>query len=734
MPTQPVRAVSVPEAAAPARARESLLRPGANCGAVLRAGRVAFVVDAADYFKAFTEAAERAERSIIVLAWDFDSRTGLCFDAAGACTETLGDFLNRLVRRRRALHVHVLDWDYPMIFGHDREFPPLYGLAWKPHRRVHFRYDDSHPLAGSHHQKIVVIDDRFAFVGGLDLTARRWDTPEHRPDDPRRAAFGKPYPPFHDLMLAVEGAAARELGAIARTRWRVATGETLPAAQPVSRDPWPPCLRPDLADAQVGIACTSPAVNGDRGTRHVERLYLDMIARAQRYIFMENQYFTSRTIGAALAARLAEPDGPEIVLITRLLSHGWLEEMTMHVLRTRLIQSLRAADGGGRFQVYYPHIDGLAEGTCIDVHSKLMVVDDEWLRIGSSNLSNRSMRVDTECDVVVEAGAEARVAEAIRGFRDRILAEHLGVAAADVARAIARAGSISGAIAALHSPSRTLRPLTELPEWSEAAVSAASIADLEQPVSLERMVEQFDPDTRVRRAAPLWLMAFAVALAVAGLTLAWRYTPLAGLVTPENVIGWAESFARTWWAPLAVMLAYTPACVVMFPRPLITLAAVVAFGPWLGFVYGMSGILISALAGYLAGRRIRRDTLRHITGRKLNRLSNVLRRRGILAVTAVRLVPLAPFVAESLVAGAIRVRLWHFMLGTFFGMLPGVLAATVFGDQLETALRDPSRINYWAVAGVVILLVVATLAVRRWLGPQVKASSPDAAPTAARAR
>jgi uncharacterized membrane protein YdjX (TVP38/TMEM64 family) len=292
---------------------------------------------------------------------------------------------------------------------------------------------------------------------------------------------------------------------------------------------------------------------------------------------------------------------------------------------------------------------------------------------------------------------------------------------------------ISGAIAALHSPSRTLRPLTELPEWSEAAMSAASIADLEQPVSLERLVEQFDPDTRVRRAAPLWAIAFAVALAVAGLALAWRYTPLAGLVTPENVIGWAESFARTWWAPLAVMLAYTPACVVMFPRPLITLAAVVAFGPWLGFVYGMSGILISALAGYVAGRRIRRDTLRHITGRKLNRLSNVLRRRGILAVTAVRLVPLAPFVVESLVAGAIRVRLWHFMLGTFLGMLPGVLAATVFGEQLETALRDPSRINYWAVAGVVILLAVATLAVRRWLGPLAKAS-PDATPTAARAR
>jgi uncharacterized membrane protein YdjX (TVP38/TMEM64 family) len=156
----------------------------------------------------------------------------------------------------------------------------------------------------------------------------------------------------------------------------------------------------------------------------------------------------------------------------------------------------------------------------------------------------------------------------------------------------------------------------------------------------------------------------------------------------------------------------------MFPRPVITLAAVVAFGPWLGFVYAMSGVLLSALAGYVAGQHLGRDTLRRIAGRKLNRLSKALRRRGIMAVTAVRLVPLAPFVIESLVAGAIHIRLWHFMLGTFLGMLPGMLVATVFGDQLESALRDPARINYWVVGGVLVFFVVLTVAVRRWLARQ----------------
>jgi uncharacterized membrane protein YdjX (TVP38/TMEM64 family) len=522
-------------------------------------------------------------------------------------------------------------------------------------------------------------------------------------------------------MAAVDGAAARELALIARRRWRVATGADLPRFPPVQRDPWPPQVRPDLTDARVAIATTSPAVNGDPGVRHVEQLYLDMIARARRYILLENQYFTSRAIGEALAARLAAPECPEIVLITRLLSHGWLEEATMHVLRTRLIKRLRAVDRDGRFHVYYAHIDGLAEGTCIDVHSKLMIADDEWLRIGSANLSNRSMGVDTECDVVIEACGASRAVAAIQGFRDRILGEHLDAEPAAVAAAIRSAGSMRGAIAALGAPARTLRPLTDLPDWSETAVQAAAIADLEQPVSLDRLVEQFDPDTRVRRALPLWAAVAAVALVTAGLAATWRYTPLAALVTPENVIDWVDSFARTWWAPLAVVAAYIPACVVMFPRPLITLAAVVAFGPWLGFAYATAGVLASALAGYVVGRYIDRDTLRRISGRKLNRLTRALRQRGLLAVTAVRLVPLAPFVVESLVAGAIHIKWWDLMLGTFLGMLPGLLAATVFGDQIETALRS-GRINWWIVGGVLVFFALLTVAVRRWLSRQSQAA------------
>src|SRR6185295_12953650 len=115
-----------------------------------------------------------------------------------------------------------------MIYGTDREFPPIYGLGWTPARRVHLRYDNTHPVGGSHHQKIVVIDDALAFSGGLDLTTKRWDTCDHRAKDPRRCCEDAPYPPFHDVMAMVDGEAAKVLAGIARQRWMLATGEILP--------------------------------------------------------------------------------------------------------------------------------------------------------------------------------------------------------------------------------------------------------------------------------------------------------------------------------------------------------------------------------------------------------------------------------------------------------------------------------------------------------------------------
>lgn len=216
------------------------------------------------------------------------------------------------------------------------------------------------------------------------------------------------------------------------------------------------------------------------------------------------------------------------------------------------------------------------------------------------------------------------------------------------------------------------------------------------------------------RLKPAWGKIALIALVIAGFAAAWRYTPLSAHVSPARIIGWAEGVGSIPWAPLPVMLAYTPACFVMFPRPLITLFAVIAFGPVLGLIYSLLGILGAALATYFAGRAMPRDSVRHIVGDKLNDMTEVLRRRGLLACFAMRIVPAAPFAVEGIAAGAVRIKLWHYSLGTVLGMLPGTLTTAVFGDQIQTALQDPSRINYWLIAGVVAFFAVLIMLVRRW--------------------
>jgi phosphatidylserine/phosphatidylglycerophosphate/cardiolipin synthase-like enzyme/uncharacterized membrane protein YdjX (TVP38/TMEM64 family) len=722
-PTSEREFTDAPLVGSPPASRDSLFELGRNCRAIACVPRAALLVDAQNYFRAFAHAAERARHSIIVLAWDFDSRVRLALEddetLPGGAPPLLGDFLNFLVRRRRGLQVYILNWDYPMVYGTDREFPPIYGLgSWTPRRRVHFEYDNTQPVGGSHHQKIVVIDEAMAFCGGLDLTGRRWDTCEHKADDPRRMMGEKPYPPFHDMMIAMDGEGAQALADIARLRWQRATGREIPRA-PGGVDPWPPSLAPAVTVVVAGVSCTFPDSPPHHEAHEIEVLYLDMIARARRSIYIENQYFTAHRIGDALAARLAEPDGPEIVVVSRLLSHGWLEEHTMHVLRTELVRKLRDADRHGRFQIYYPHVPGLLHGTCLDMHSKMMIVDDEWLRIGSANLCNRSMGLDTECDVTIEARGEARIARVIHDFRNRLLGEHLDVEPARVETAAVRSGSLVAAIDELHGQGRTLERLDHLEQWPEAVVNAAQVADLEKPVSLDRLVEEFSPDMDSRKHGLAWGKLIAAAVVLAALAAVWRYTPIADVLTADRVAGWARAVGDTPWAPVAVIAAYTPASLLMFPRPLITLFAVMAFGPWLGFTYAMTGILVSSYVIYAIGRRIDRATVRRLAGRNINKVSEVVRRRGLLAVTALRLVPIAPHNVESLVLGAMRVRVVHLLAGTFIGMLPGTLAATIFGDQMQAALADPSSINYWLIGAVIVAFIVGMFLVRRWFVRQM---------------
>jgi uncharacterized membrane protein YdjX (TVP38/TMEM64 family) len=335
------------------------------------------------------------------------------------------------------------------------------------------------------------------------------------------------------------------------------------------------------------------------------------------------------------------------------------------------------------------------------------------MRIGSANLCNRSMGMDTECDVLIESRGRPEVAAAILAFRDRLIAEHLGVEPQAFRDELGKSPTLNGAIAALRHGARSLRELNDIKDWPEVIHEIAAVADPGEPIALDFLATDRSVVAGAPPERPAWGRLALAVVAIAALTALWRYTPLAHIVTAENTIAWAKQFGGQPWAPWAVMLAYTPACFVMFPRPLITLAAVVAFGPWLGFFYALFGIVGSSLVTYYVGKRMRRDTVRRLAGPRLDRMVDVLKKHGLLAMTLLRLVPIAPFAVEGIVAGAVRLKLWHLAAGTAIGMLPGTLVTTVFGDQLETALSG-GDIDWWLVGGCAALLAGGSVLVKRW--------------------
>jgi phosphatidylserine/phosphatidylglycerophosphate/cardiolipin synthase-like enzyme len=153
----------------------------------------------------------------MILGWDFDP--GIRLDPSDPATE-LRRLLSELVERRPDLSVHLLIWDVSLVFGPSRTLEQAFD-DWQAHPRIHFRLDGQHPFVAAHHEKIVCIDDALAFVGGIDLTIKRWDTPAHDPRDPRRVdAHDGRYDPVHDLQMAIDGKAAQAAAELARALGR----------------------------------------------------------------------------------------------------------------------------------------------------------------------------------------------------------------------------------------------------------------------------------------------------------------------------------------------------------------------------------------------------------------------------------------------------------------------------------------------------------------------------------
>jgi phospholipase D1/2 len=678
--------------------RSRICVEGKNCCCIASAERVAFLVDGDAYFSTLASTLERAQQSILIAGWQLDSR--FRFNPRKAASPCFGDFLHDLVRRNRNLRVYVLLWDFAMVYAADREIIPLYSHPWRTHRRIHFRLDSTHPMGASHHQKIVVIDDAVAFAGGLDIAEHRWDTPDHLPEDPLRVdSLGRLYPPYHDVQCMVDGDAAAALGTLVRERWRRATGKRVRPQRARVGDPWPPELTPDCEHVAVAVARTEPAYEHRQQIREVEALYLDSIRAARRVIYLENQYLTSKAIGDALAARLQEKDGPEIVMVMPQETSEWLEQVSMAVLRARLLKQLRAADHFGKLHVYYPALEN--EKIQVRIHSKVFFVDDRLVRVGSANLNNRSMGLDTECDLAIEA-REPATENCIAALRNRLLAEHLAVSPAKVAHEYFAERSLSRAIENLRGGKRTLEVLDgSVSKTLDDMVPEAAVIDPERPLKPDEVMQIVLPTGARRRAAPGLVRLAVTLLCVAALALVWRWTSLQEYLDPRTVSSWVDWLVGSPHAPLWVIGAFILGSLVLAPVTVLIIATGAAFGPVPGFFYALCGAAVSAVFAYGLGRLAGRDTVRRLAGSRVGRVQRQISRHGFVSMLFARIIPLAPFVIVNLVAGAIQIRFRDFLLGTVIGMSPGIFTVVVLEAQLLHALSDR------AVGGIALLLGLA---------------------------
>jgi phosphatidylserine/phosphatidylglycerophosphate/cardiolipin synthase-like enzyme len=267
-----------------------------------------------------------------------------------------------------------------------------------------------------HHEKTIVIDDRVAFVGGIDLTAENGDRFDGNAHASRGAAG------WHDVSVRIEGPAVGDVAEHFRMRWHEVTGETLARPAPMR----------EAGEVEAQIVRTVPEriyTALPRGDFRILESYVGAFRGARELIYLENQFLWSPEIATILTDKLRRPPTDEFRLLIVLPTRP---NTGADDTRGALAELVEADDGCGRLLActLYARYGALSDP--VYVHAKIGIVDDAWLTVGSANLNDHSLFNDTEMNVVTHDSALARET------RLRLWSEHLELPVMDVAGAPAR--------------------------------------------------------------------------------------------------------------------------------------------------------------------------------------------------------------------------------------------------------------------------------------------------------
>lgn len=661
--------------------------------------------EAGPYYDRVAAALETAQRYAIFVGWQIDSR--LPMPGPSGRVETLREKILRICERKPEFHFYFLIWDHAYFYVLERE--RWQGRIWDElHPRVHFIFDNRHPFGGSHHEKICILDGERALTGGIDLCGDRWDSPEHLYRDPRRSLDlrEESHGPYHDLAVEVTGPVCGELQRHVGERWRAISSIPFPDPPPPgppSGDGFPVLFSRTLSriDRMLEGKRAPPIV------REIEFLFRDLIRGAKRRVILEGQYYWSREINDFLIAKMhSEARKPreqpfEIYLIladlTRTRSLTRLMAPYELGLLEQLEQAARAT--GTRLTMGSPYVHGPADrpGATprpIYIHSKLLIVDDRHLCVGSANFASRALRIDTEVSLTLEARSFAQRAH-IRAAGDRVLA-HWNIAPASSAPA----GNAAVRLHRFH-PRFDLARNRERGRWTRLPFQKAFDPQLPPTYPFKRIYRRLEH----RRS---WIrIASLVCLSALGTAASWVGALAFGAERGAWPIAYVLLLSSSWWLPV----------------PFLPIAALLAlqFGAASAAKIFLPSLWAASLIGYALARAYPTAATRYYNRIGPRWLPERLGRRSFGTLVSVLSDPRVELRSKIAYQGIYCVPLPWFALGTWV-VLPAAIDMTCRVTELAFPAAWSASVRSQPLRWIASLfaLTAARAAIRMilaWLRP-----------------
>lgn len=705
-------------------ARKTVFSAGENCWKVTQSSHMAVIIDCENFYRAVHEAFVRASQSIFIVGWDIDSRIELLHNDDLKRAQYPGlirDLIKQKAAENPELQIYLVRWDSSLAFLSFREV--WLEDVWKTDMpdNVHIQLDATVPIGGSHHQKLIIVDDEVAFSGGMDIAVQRWDTREHLPDNSEREDCSGSYTPYHDVQSVMTGPVVEYLAELVRWRWnRLADEPAIAFAPPEASEQlpasWPPSVQPLMSAVPTAIARTIPAMGDSKVCEEVEAMLTALVRQAKRFIYIENQFVSYLPLAEALNRQLHDEPGLQVMIVSSFKPKGpaeqesyWAGRIEFRKLLTKDIDPARVC------LAYSSVVDDEGERAYKLIHSKLLFIDDEYMVVGSANLNKRSMTLDTECDVIFR-GETAEQKQAVAQVRNDLLAEHCGESIARVESFFREDEPLPQLLQASGQKTYELQPVED-EQFTDGSWKhlVDPILDPEQPIikGLNTMNGDHVP---VRNPPHRWVVLSGVALLVAAIIAllywGWQLLPddfnrqsLTDLLQNHDDIG--------LWALGLVMGIFVFTGFLFVPITMVTLAVSAVYGPWFGALYSILGALASAVVMFFIGHLLGDTGLRNLGGPKVQMVNEKLGNASVLGVVVLRLVPIAPYSFVNLVAGVSSLPFYVFVLGSVLGLSPALLANSLVGDSLFQLFTNPSNeAVIYLVAGALVWLIVLVTAHR----------------------